>query len=52
MNKITFSVEGWEDYNGLIETLYICRHKNTCREIKEGANTPIEECIKMENVNW
>lgn len=41
-----------EDYNGLIETLYIYSHKKTYEEIKEGAKTPIEECVKAEDVIW
>lgn len=41
-----------EDYNGLLETLYIYSHKKTYEEIKEGAKTPIEECIKAEDVIW
>lgn len=41
-----------EEYNGLIETIYLCSDKRVYEEIIEGKNTPIEECIKSEDVVW
>ena len=41
-----------EDYNGLMETLYIVSIPGLKEEILEAANEPIEECIPEEEVEW
>ena len=41
-----------EDYNGLMETLYIESIPGLKEEILEAANEPIEECIPEEEVEW
>lgn len=41
-----------EDYNGLMETLYLSSIPNMKETIIEGLNTPIEECISENEVQW
>lgn len=37
-----------EDYNSLLETLYLAGIPGMHESIKEGTNTPLEECEKLE----
>lgn len=37
-----------EDYNNLIETLYLAGIPNLLESIVEGVNTPLEDCEKIE----
>lgn len=41
-----------EDYNGLIETLYLNGSKKTIDDIKEAENTPQSERISLDEVDW
>ena len=41
-----------EDYNGLMETLYISSIQNLKEDIIEGLKTPISECISEKEVEW
>lgn len=41
-----------EDYNGLIETLYLNGSKKTIEDIKEAENTPQDERIPLNEVDW
>lgn len=41
-----------DDYNGLMETLYISSIPNMKEKIIEGLNTPISECIAEDEVEW
>ena len=41
-----------EDYNGLMETLYIESIPGLKESILEGVNTPVEECIPEDEVEW
>ena len=41
-----------EDYNGLIETLYLCSIPGMKEKIIEGMNTPIEDCVHEDQVQW
>ncbi len=41
-----------EDYNGLMETLYITSIPQMKEHIIEGMNTPISECITEDEVTW
>jgi len=41
-----------EDYNGLIETLYLSNMPEVKKSIVDGLNTPIEECIEEDEVQW
>jgi PHD/YefM family antitoxin component YafN of YafNO toxin-antitoxin module len=41
-----------EDYNGLMETIYLSSIPNMKERITEGMNTPISECIPENEVQW
>ena len=41
-----------EDYNGLMETLYLSSVPNMKERIIEGMNTPISECVPENEVEW
>ena len=41
-----------DDYNGLMETLYISSIPNMKEKIIEGLNTPISECVAEDEVEW
>ncbi len=41
-----------EDYRGLMETVYILNIPNMKEKLLEGKNTPIEECLTEEEVEW
>ena len=41
-----------EDYNGLMETVYLCSIPGMKESIIEGLNTPLSECIPESEVKW
>lgn len=41
-----------EDYNGLMETLYISSIPNMKEHIIKEMNTPISECVPEDEVEW
>ena len=41
-----------EDYNGLIETMYLSSIPAVKESIIEGLNTPFSECIPESEVDW
>ena len=41
-----------EDYTGYLETVYLMSCPKTHKEIIEGINTPLEDCIDGALVNW
>ena len=41
-----------EDYNGLIETLYLNGSKKTIEDIRKAENTPQNEKISLDEVDW
>ncbi|MGN1306386.1 MAG: type II toxin-antitoxin system Phd/YefM family antitoxin [Faecousia sp.] len=41
-----------EDYNGLMETLYLCSVPGLKDQIVEGMNTPLEDCLSEDEVQW
>lgn len=41
-----------EDYNGLMETLYLSNNPATKKEIVDGMKTPFEECVSEDEVEW
>ena len=41
-----------DDYNGLMETLYLSSNPTVKKEILDGMATPIEECIPENEVQW
>lgn len=41
-----------EDYEGLIETMYLVSVPEVKQSIQDGLNTPIEECLPEDEVTW
>lgn len=41
-----------EEYNGLVETLKILSNPEMKKRIIEARDTPLEECIPEEEVEW
>ncbi len=41
-----------EDYNGLMETLYLSSVPNMKERIIEGMNTPVSECVSKDEAQW
>ena len=41
-----------EDYNGLMETLYLCSVPGMKEKIIEGLNTPLNESLPENEVEW
>lgn len=41
-----------EDYNGLMETLYLTSIPGMKEKLIEGLNTPLSECIPENEVEW
>ena len=41
-----------EDYRGLMETVYLLNIPNMKEKLLEGKNTPIEDCLTEEEVEW
>jgi antitoxin YefM len=41
-----------DDYNGLMETLTLCSVPGMKDKISEGLQTPLDECLGENEVNW
>lgn len=41
-----------EDYNGLMETLYLSAVPTMKEKIVEGLHTPLDECVSENEVQW
>ena len=41
-----------EDYNSLVETLYLSADPEYKRALIEGKNTRLEDCVDEEDLNW
>ena len=41
-----------DDYNGLMETLYLSSIPEQREKIIEGLNTPLDECLQENEVEW
>lgn len=41
-----------EDYNGLIETLYLSSNPTVKNQTMDGLNTPLDDCLKENEVKW
>ena len=41
-----------EDYNNLMETMYLSSIPGQREKIIEGLHTPLEECLTEEEVEW
>lgn len=41
-----------EDYNGLMETLYLSSNPAMKEKLVEGLHTPPEECLSEDEIEW
>ena len=41
-----------EDYNGLMETVYLLNIPEMKKKLINGKNTPKEECVSEDEVEW
>ena len=41
-----------EDYNGMVDTLYLSSIPGMKEKIMEGMDTPLDECIPEAEVEW
>lgn len=41
-----------EDYNGLMETLYLCSVPGMKEMLIEGLKTPLDDCLPETEVQW
>ena len=41
-----------EEYNGLMETLHLSSDPRVKKEIMEGIEEPLEECVPADEVDW
>lgn len=41
-----------EEYNGLMETLYLLSHPKTAEEILTSKSAPAEEFTSLEDIDW
>lgn len=41
-----------EEYNSLMETLFLCSIPGMKEKILDGGNTPVAECIPEDEVEW
>lgn len=41
-----------EDYNGLMETVYLSSIPQQREKIMEGLHTPLDECLSEDEVEW
>lgn len=41
-----------EDYNGLMETVYLSSISQLREQIIEGLHTPLDECLPENEVHW
>ncbi len=41
-----------EDYNDLVETVYLSSSPKTKQQILEGLQTPLTECLTEDEVQW
>jgi PHD/YefM family antitoxin component YafN of YafNO toxin-antitoxin module len=41
-----------DDYNGFMETFYLCSVPNLREKIIKGLKTPLSECINESEVEW
>lgn len=40
------------DYNGMVETLFLSSSPELKEKIISGKNTPLEECVPEDEVDW
>lgn len=41
-----------EDYNGIMETLYLSNDPQVKADILEGMSTPLSECVPESELDW
>lgn len=41
-----------DDYNSLVETIYLSSNQKQREKIIEGLNTPLRECIPENEITW
>lgn len=41
-----------DDYNGLLETLYLSNDPKVKNEIVAGKNAPLEDCVDESEIDW
>ncbi len=41
-----------EDYNGLMETVYLSSVPGLKEKIVEGLHTPLDDCLREDEVKW
>ena len=41
-----------DDYNSMMETLYLCSIPGIREQIQEGMKIPLEDCVPEEEVSW
>lgn len=41
-----------DEYSNIMETLYLMSHPGTAKEIKEGLETDLLDCISEDGVDW
>lgn len=41
-----------EDYNGLVETLYLSNNPQVKKDILDGAATPLSDCVPESDIDW
>ncbi|MCI8601372.1 MAG: type II toxin-antitoxin system Phd/YefM family antitoxin [Oscillospiraceae bacterium] len=41
-----------DDYNGLLETMYLLSHPASREEILAGVNTDLADCVPENEVSW
>lgn len=41
-----------EDYNGIMETLYLSSDPQAKAAVLEGKNTPLDECVHESEIEW
>lgn len=41
-----------EDYTGLMETVYLMSSHSTAKDIKEGLETNLKDCVSEKDVEW
>ena len=41
-----------EEYNGLLETLYLCSNQQVKYDILDGMNAPLSDCVSSDEVEW
>lgn len=41
-----------EDYNAMMETLYLLGNPQTKQDILDGMRAPVEDCVSEDEVDW